>query len=130
MRHDSHLHAARLLAFVIGGHVDVTVLAVLGHQRHSGHHDHVVKLLGYHRDLGSHTGLKAAIWCLDEDVDVKGHVAAATVGGVGVCHRRDSRDGALAHDIGKRGIGNVGALAHGDLGDVLFAHLHGHLHLR
>ena len=28
-----------------------------------------------------------------------------------------------------RGIRDVGALPNGDLGDVLFAHLHGHLHL-
>ena len=129
MRHDGHLHAARLLAFRIGGQIDVIVLAIFGHQRHGRHHNHVVELLGHYRDLGSHTRLKATVGCFDEDVDVKGHAAAATGAGVRVCHRGDSRDGALAHDIGKRGIGHVGALAHGNFGDILFAHLNRHLHL-
>ena len=129
MRHDGHLHAARLFALRIGGQIDVIVLAIFGHQRHGRHHHHVVELLGHYRDLGSHTRLKATVGCFDEDVNVKGHAAAAPGGEVGVCHRGDSRDGTLAHDIGKRGIGHVGALAHGNFGDILFAHLNRHLHL-
>ena len=129
MRHDGHLDASGLFAFAVGCHVDVIVFAILGHERHGRHHHHIVELFGHHRDLGCHARLEARVGRFDQNVDVKGHAAAATFGGVGVCHRRDSRDGALAHDIGKGRIGNVGALAHGDLGDILFTHLNGDLHL-
>ena len=69
-----------LLALVIGCDVDVIVFAVFGHERHRRHHHHVVELLGHHRDLGRHARLQARVGRLDENVDVKGHAAAATVG--------------------------------------------------